>query len=100
MAGIVAWVVSHGDLFLQILGAIVALASLVVKLTPTPKDDGFLATVVLWLRRLSIPGFRDEGAAVYIPRERPLIEKRQDTSTDELLVTEARDDGSETTRRR
>lgn len=39
---------------LEIFGAAVALASLIVKLTPTTKDDAFLAKVVKVLDFLSV----------------------------------------------
>ena len=44
----------HYDELLQILGAVVALATLVVKLTPTQKDDNILANVIKVLSALSL----------------------------------------------
>jgi len=37
-----------------ILGATVTLATLIVAITPTPKDDAFLAKVVAFLERVGI----------------------------------------------
>ena len=59
-----------------LLGALVAIASIIVKFTKTPNDDAWLDKVVLFLRRFSIPGFRDEKRAIYVPKERPLIAQR------------------------
>ena len=44
----------HYDEVLQIIGAVVALATLVVKLTPTQKDDAFLAKVIKILSAFSL----------------------------------------------
>jgi hypothetical protein len=44
----------HYDEVLQIIGAVVALATLIVKLTPTPKDDDALAKIVKVLSVLSL----------------------------------------------
>ena len=50
----IAFISQHAKECLQILGAVVALATLVVKLTPTPKDDHALATVIKVLSALSL----------------------------------------------
>ena len=48
------WITQHYDEVLQIIGAVVALATLVVKLTPTQKDDAFLAKVIKILSAFSL----------------------------------------------
>ena len=48
------WITQHYDEVLQIIGAAVALATLIVKLTPTPKDDAFLAKVIKILSVFSL----------------------------------------------
>ena len=48
------WITQHYDEVLQIIGAVVALATLVVKLTPTQKDDAFLAKVIKVLSAFSL----------------------------------------------
>ena len=48
------WITQHYDEVLQIIGAVVALATLVVKLTPTPKDDNVLAKIINVLSALSL----------------------------------------------
>lgn len=48
------WITQHYDEVLQIIGAVVALATLVVKLTPTQKDDAFLAKVIQILSVFSL----------------------------------------------
>ena len=50
----VKFIVEHVDDFLQILGAVVALATLIVKLTPTQKDDTVLSKVIKVLVALSL----------------------------------------------
>ena len=48
------FITQHYDEVLQIIGAVVALATLIVKLTPTPKDDDALAKIVKVLSVLSL----------------------------------------------
>lgn len=48
------FVTQHTEELLQIIGAVVALATLVVKLTPTTKDDGILAKIIKVLSALSL----------------------------------------------
>lgn len=50
------------ELFFEIFGAAVALASLIVKITPTQKDDAFLSKVVKIFDQLSI--FNPNGKKV------------------------------------
>ena len=50
----IQFITQHYDEVLQILGAVVALATLVVKLTPTQKDDNFLAKIIQVLSALSL----------------------------------------------
>lgn len=47
-------ITQHYDEVLQIIGAVVALATLIVKLTPTPKDDEVLAKIIKVLSVLSL----------------------------------------------
>ena len=48
------WITGHGAELLQALGAVVALATLIVKLTPTPADDTVLRQVIRVLSALSL----------------------------------------------
>jgi hypothetical protein len=48
------WMVDHHLEVVAGFGYLVALASLVVKLTPTPKDDAVLAKVVATLQAFSL----------------------------------------------
>ena len=48
------WITQHYDEVLQIIGAVVALATLIVKLTPTSKDDNVLAKIIKVLSALSL----------------------------------------------
>lgn len=50
----VKFITEHYDEVLQIIGAVVALATLIVKLTPTQKDDNILAKVIKILSALSL----------------------------------------------
>lgn len=51
---ILNWCMEHGKELLQIIGAAVTAATVIVKLTPTPKDDAALAGVVRVLSALSL----------------------------------------------
>ena len=48
------FIAQHYEEVLQILGAVVALATLIVKLTPTQKDDSVLAKIINVLSALSL----------------------------------------------
>ena len=50
----IQFISEHWDDMLQIIGAVVTLATLVVKLTPTPKDDNLLAQIIKVLCALSL----------------------------------------------
>lgn len=51
---ILEWVTAHGADLLAALGALVALATIVVKLTPTQRDDAILERILVWLEKLSL----------------------------------------------
>ena len=76
-AALIQWVLANGTDLLTILGGLVTVASIVTKLTPTPMDDALLSKLQKLLRRLSVPGFKDEAHALYITQESlPLIMKK------------------------
>ena len=56
------WIETNGKDILAIIGAIVTVASMIVKLTPTPKDDVFLTKVINVLAALSL--FNPDGKMV------------------------------------
>lgn len=50
----VNWATAHWDSLLAILGGVVAVASVVVKLTPSQADDAILAKVIGVLNHFSV----------------------------------------------
>lgn len=56
------WIHTNGKDILAIIGGMVTVASLIVKLTPTQKDDAFLAKVIKVLAALSL--FNPDGTMV------------------------------------
>ena len=50
----IEFITKHYTEFLQIIGAVVTLATLIVKLTPTPKDEAVLAKLIRVLSALSL----------------------------------------------
>ena len=48
------WLTTHWTSIVEVIGGIIAVASIIVKLTPTPKDDEWLAKVVKFLAILSL----------------------------------------------
>lgn len=56
------WLHNNWKDILAIIGGIVTVASLIVKLTPTQKDDAFLAKVIKVLAALSL--FNPDGKMV------------------------------------
>lgn len=54
ITGIIGWVKINWQSVLEIIGAVVSLATIIVKLTPTPKDDNFLSSVINFLSIFSL----------------------------------------------
>ena len=52
------WIIEHFKDVLEIIGAVVSLATLIVALTPTQKDDNVLAKVIKFL---SVIGLLNPG---------------------------------------
>ena len=50
----ISFIQNHWDELLAIIGGIVSVASIIVKLTPTTKDDNELKAVVNFLAKFSI----------------------------------------------
>lgn len=51
---IINWFIAHYSELLAAATSIVIAARVIVKLTPTPKDDSALASVVEWLKHLGL----------------------------------------------
>ena len=54
MSEIISFIQNHWDELLAIIGGVVSVASIIVKLTPTTKDDNVLNTIINFLAKLSI----------------------------------------------
>ena len=54
MTEIISFIQNHWDELLAIIGGVVSVASIIVKLTPTTKDDTVLNTIINFLAKLSI----------------------------------------------
>ena len=54
MTEIISFIQNHWDELLAIIGGVVSVASIIVKLTPTTKDDNALNTIINFLAKLSI----------------------------------------------
>ena len=54
MTQVINWCTAHLQELLAIIGGLVGVATVVVKLTPTPPDDEFLGQVIKVLSALSI----------------------------------------------
>lgn len=52
--GIIGWLKANWDSVLAIVGGVVSVATTIVKLTPTPKDDNALATLIRLLSVFSL----------------------------------------------
>lgn len=58
----ISWLQANWKDVLAIIGGVVTVASIIVKLTPTQKDDAFLAKVIKVLSALSL--FNPDGSMV------------------------------------
>ncbi|MBQ8032570.1 MAG: hypothetical protein IJ266_01230 [Elusimicrobiaceae bacterium] len=56
------WIISNLKDILAIIGAVVTVASLIVKLTPTQKDDNVLAKIIQFLAAVGI--FNPDGSMI------------------------------------
>lgn len=51
---IITWLKANWESILAIIGGVVSVATIIVKLTPTPKDDNALATLIRVLSIFSL----------------------------------------------
>lgn len=56
------WIQANWKDILAIIGGVVTVASIIVKLTPTPKDDAILAKIIKILAALSL--FNPDGSLI------------------------------------
>ena len=56
------WITEHWKDILAIIGAVVTVCSLIVKITPTQKDDTFLGKVIKVLAALGL--FNPDGSII------------------------------------
>ncbi len=56
------WIVQHWKDILAIIGGVITVASLIVKLTPTQKDDTILAKIIKFLAAIGI--FNPDGSLI------------------------------------
>ena len=56
----ISFIQNHWDELLAIIGGIVSVASIIVKLTPTTKDDNVLKAVVNFLAKFSIVNTKED----------------------------------------
>lgn len=54
------WITAHWKDILAIIGGVVTISSIIVKLTPTPKDDGVLKKIIVILSALGL--FNPDGS--------------------------------------
>ena len=66
-----SWLVDHWGELLAGAGAILAAASFITRLTPSPKDDAAVAAIRRLVGRLSALQPRDSGRLAKIPGSRP-----------------------------
>jgi len=58
------WITQNWDSVLAVIGGVVALASAIVKITPSVKDDAILAKVVAFLSYFSVVNTKKDQAAI------------------------------------
>ena len=51
---IMEWIIANWESILLIISGAISVASIIVKLTPTPKDDAILSKVIAFLKILSL----------------------------------------------
>lgn len=76
--GVITWIVAHWPELVGVLGALLSVASFVVALTPSPKDDEVVRKIMAFLSFLqpkNAPG--TVKAPLSRPAEVPLIAPRE-----------------------
>ena len=58
------WITQNWDSVLAVIGGVVALASAIVKITPSVKDDAILAKVVAFLSYFSVFNTKKDQAEI------------------------------------
>ena len=56
------WITAHWKDILAVIGGVVTVCSMIVKLTPTPKDDSVLAKIIAVLSALGL--FNPDGSMI------------------------------------
>lgn len=56
------WIMEHWKDILAVIGGVVTVASIIVKLTPTQKDDNILSKIITILSALSL--YNPDGSMV------------------------------------
>ena len=56
----ISFIQNHWDELLAIIGGIVSVASIIVKLTPTTKDDNVLNAIVNFLAKFSVVNTKED----------------------------------------
>ena len=51
---VINWIIANWTEVLKVIAYVIAIASVIVKLTPTPKDDAFLAKIMPWIEKLAL----------------------------------------------
>lgn len=74
------WILENYDMILMVAGAVVALASVVVKLTPTKKDDAVVGIIRKIVERLAVLNPRGVGGV-----KAPLTKPAEVTEDGELF---------------
>ena len=70
------WIQAHWKDILAIIGGVVTVSSIIVKLTPTQKDDNVLAKIIKILAALGL--FNPDGSIVGKKEEEPKEEEKQE----------------------
>ena len=50
----IQWIIANSKDLLLIVTGMVTVASIIVKLTPTPKDDAIMAKILPWLEKIAL----------------------------------------------
>ena len=50
----IQWIIANSKDLLLIVTGLVTVASIIVKLTPTPKDDAIMAKILPWLEKIAL----------------------------------------------
>jgi hypothetical protein len=80
MAAVIGWLVAHWSDLVGVVLGLLAVASVITKLTPSPADDAVVAKIIAFLSFLRPQGVSGLKLPLTRHKDEPLLREREDLS--------------------